>query len=54
MLAIWGKAKREGKKPAAEKMRATVVDVSQKITGIEGCLGFGSPEANLEHIHTYR
>ena len=55
MLAIWGKAKREGKKPAAEKMTGTVVvDVAQKVTGREDCLGFESPQANLENIHTHR
>lgn len=36
-------------------MRGTVVgDMAQKVTGIEGCLGFESPEANPENIHTHR
>lgn len=35
-------------------MRGTVVtDMAQKVTGIEGRLGFGSPQANLENIYIH-
>lgn len=36
-------------------MRGTVViDLAQKVTGIEGRLGFRLSQANLENMYTHR